>query len=46
MPSHNYCCPAFISFFLTDPSAMMDRGFTVSGVGMGEAHIMLVSSHK
>jgi len=48
MHSHNYeyCCPTCISFFPTDPSAMIDRGFNVSGVGVGEAHIILVSNHK
>ena len=48
MPSQKseYSCPACISFFPTDTSAMMDRGFNASGVGVGEAHIILVSNHK
>jgi hypothetical protein len=44
MLSHNYCFPAVINFFPTDPSEMMDKGLPVSGVVVGRAHTMLVSN--
>ena len=46
MPSHNHSCPAFINFFPTDLSAMMNRGFTVSGAVVGGTHVILVSYYK